>query len=849
MLRVTWRNLVARKLRLVLSAFAIVLGVAFVAGSFIFTDALGGAFSGIVKGTTADVEVMPTGAGEVDQFGTDARTLPASLVDELQEFPEVAEASGIDELQGVFVISKAGKLIGGNGPPGLAFNYADTTAITGKPILSRAAGELPDGPGEIALDIDTADKAGYDVGDTVTLVTPGDPPTMKAELVGLVRFGSEGGLVGATLTVFDERVIQDLFFGGRDVYTNISVTAAEGVSQTELRDAVQPLLPNGVEALTGDKFAADQQEAIGEILGFINIFLLVFAAVSMVVGTFLIINTFSILVAQRSRELALLRAMGASKRQVNRAVLAEAFVVSVVGSTLGVGLGYLLALGLKALFGIIGLDLGGASMSLAPRTIGIAYAVGILVTMVAAYLPARRASRIAPIEAMRDDVALGETSLRRRTILGAGMVAAGVVLMVLGFVGEGGRGLSLIGLGMLVILVGVSQAAALAGRPILRGLGVVYRRLFGTVGHLATENSLRHPRRTAATSSALMIGLTLVALMSILGQSAKASTDAAIEESLTAELIVSNATGQFFSTAYAKQIAELDGVASVTTFRQASAKLEESQVFLQAVDPDSLDAALQLPVDAGSLQSFDDRSVLVSSTRADASNLEVGDSVELTFPAGLKALDVAGIYPTGGAISGDFVLTLEGLKRAGIKPEDSLLFVSKEPGASERQVRAAIERVLADNPTVTLKDQEEFANEQKGLINTVLYIIYALLGLAVIIAMLGITNTLALSVIERTREVGLLRAVGLSRRQLRRMVRLEAVAIAILGAVLGVVMGIAFGVAMQRAIADQGLDVLEIPWLQLVIFVALAAVVGVLAAVFPARRAAKLDVLQAITTE
>lgn len=849
MWRVTWRNLVARKIRLALSAFAIVLGVAFVAGSFIFTDALGGAFNGIVKGTTADVEVMPEGAGGVDSFGTDARTIPAAVVDDLRALPEAAAVAGSNEVQGVFVIGSDGKLIGGNGPPGLAFNYNEMTAVTGAQILTLAEGELPTGPGQVAVDVDTADKSGYDIGDEVTLVTPGDPPTMQLELTGLVNFGSEGGLVGATLTIFDDEEIQDLFFDGEDVYTNISLTAADGVSQTELRDAARPLLPEGIEAENGDTVAKDAQDEIGEILGFINIFLLVFAAVSMVVGTFLIINTFSILVAQRSRELALLRAMGASKKQVNRAVLAEAFVVSLIGSTVGLGLGFLLAIGLKALFGVIGLDLGNADMPVEPRTVLVSYAVGVLVTLVAASLPARRAGRMAPVEAMRDDVALPESSLRRRALIGTALIVLGVALMVLGFVGEGGGGLSLIGLGMLVILIGVSLTAAVLGRPIIRGLGVVYRRRFGAVGRLATENSLRNPRRTAATSSALMIGLTLVALMSILGQSAKASTDKAIEESLTAELIVSNATGQFFSPAYADKIRDIDGVASVTVFRQAGAKIGDSQVFLQAVDPAALGAALQVPIDAGSLEGFDDQSALISSTTAKSRNLDVGDSVKLDFPAGSQAFTVAGVFPPGGAISGGFVLTLKGLERSGIKPEDSLLFISKEPGASEASVRTEIEKVLVDNPTVTLKNQEEFADEQKGLINTVLYIIYALLGLAIIIAVLGITNTLALSVIERTREVGLLRAVGLSRRQLRSMVRLESIAISVLGAVLGVVMGIAFGVALQRAIADQGIDVLSIPWLQLFAFVVLAAFVGVLAAVLPARRAARLNVLRAITTE
>ncbi len=849
MRKVTWRNLVARKVRLALSAFAIVLGVAFVAGSFIFTDALGGAFNGIIKGTTADVEVAPKNGNDFTSFGQDARTIPADVVDKLAALPGAAEAHGTVEVQGVYVISKQDKLIGGNGPPGLAFDFDDTTAITGARIFTLKRGDLPQGDAQIALDEDTADKAGYRIGDEVTLVTPGKQPTVKATLTGIVKFGSEGGLVGATLTIFDEQALQDMFFDGNDVFTSISLSAAGGVSQQELADAANKVLPDGVVAQTGDAVAKKNEDAIGEALGFINKFLLIFAGVSMVVGTFLIINTFSILVAQRSRELALLRALGASRRQVNRAVLTEALVVGLFGSVVGIAVGYLLAIGLRTLFGAFGLDLAGAELPIHPRTVVVCLVVGVLVTLLAAYLPARRAGRIAPVAAMRDDVALPESTLRRRLAIGSGLVVLGVAAMVAGFIGEGGAGLSLIGGGMLAVLVGTALVSPVVGRPVIVGLGEVYRRVFGTVGVLAKENSLRNPRRTAATASALMIGLTLVALMSILGASAKKSTDQAIDESLTAELIVSNAIAQDFSPQIAVQIRDVDGVASVAQFRQAGPRVDGQQVYVGATDPAALADALKLPMDAGGLSALDDSSVLVSSNTAKARGYQVGDAVGMKFPKLTEQLTVAGVYPSGGALFTDYLVTLDAMENGGYAPRDSLLYVTKVPGVSEGRVRAGIDKVLAGNPTVTLKNQKEFADEQKAQINQLLAIVYALLGLAVIIAVLGIVNTLALSVIERTREVGLLRAVGMSRRQLRRMVRLESVAIAVLGAVLGVVLGIAFGIALQQALADQGIDVLSVPWVQLMIFVLVSAAVGVLAAVLPARRAAKLDVLRAITTE
>ena len=850
MWRVGLRNLLARKVRLALSAIAIVLGVAFVAGSFVFTDTLGNAFDGIVGGTTADVVVMPRGAGEIDNLGIDARTIPASVVDDLSRLPGAAAVAGSAEVQGVYVIGADGKLIGGNGPPGLAFNYTDMTSITGDRMLTLAEGRLPRGPHEIALDLQAAEDGGYHLGDEVTLVTPGDPPTMRARLVGLVRFGSEGSLLGATLTVFDLQTVQDLFFDGRDVYTSIAMTTADGVSQAELRDEARAVVPSGVQVWAGDDFAERTKSQVGKYLGFVNTFLLVFAAVAMVVGSFLIVNTFSILVAQRSRELALLRALGASRRQVNLSVLLEALVVGLFGSTVGGGMGYLLAIGLKSLFGAVGLDLGGQSMPLELRTVVVSYAVGVTVTLVAAYLPARRAGRVAPVEAMREEVALPETALHRRMLVGGGLVAVGAGALALGLRGEGQSGLALVGLGMLAILVGVSLTAAVVGRPVIITLGSLFRRTSGMVGTLAGQNSLRNPRRTTATASALMVGLTLVTLMSILGQSAKASTDKAIEANLDAQLIVSNVTGQFFSPAYAREIRKVDGVAAVVPLRAATAKLDGSGVFIEATDPAAIESAVRMPMVTGALAALGESSVLLKQSVADAHDLGLGDRITLRFAGGPRTYRVAGILPsTGGAIAGDVVMTLGALRAAGIVPQDSILFIATAPGASQASVRTAVDAILADNPTVTLKDQQQFADEQKAQIDTFLYLIYALLGLAVVIAVLGITNTLALSVIERTREIGLLRAVGLGRRQLRTMIRLEAIAIAVLGALLGVAMGLVFGTVLQRAVADEGIDVLSVPWVRLGVFVVLAAVVGVLAALLPARRAARLDVLQAIATE
>jgi putative ABC transport system permease protein len=849
MFRATIRNLLARKLRLALSGFAIVLGVAFVAGSFVFTDTLGKSFDGIVNGTTPDVKVEvkdatdpadPEGAGDI-------RTLPASVVEDLRaEVPGAARVDGNVTVGNVYVVDDDGKLVGGNGPPSFALSFNDAPSITGRPVLSVAKGREPSGPGEIMLDEFTADRAGYEVGDTVPLVTLSDQPRLTATLTGIVKFG-EGSTQGATLTVFDTEAMQQLFFDGRDVYTDVWLTADDGVSQEQLRDEAAGVIPNDLVAKTGDTVADESQDDFEEAISFISIFLLVFAGIALVVGTFLIINTFSILVAQRSRELALLRALGASRRQVTRSVLLESFIVGVVGSTIGLFLGFGLPPALTALMRAIGIDFQLDSLVFKPRTAIVAYAVGIVVTMIAAYLPARRASRIAPVAALRDDIALPESSIHWRTIIGSVVVVIGAGLMGLGLAGSGGGGAALVGLGILFVLLGVAALSPVVGRPVLIALGRLYRP-FGIVGRLATQNSLRNPRRTAATASALMIGLALVATMSVLGSSANASIDKMVEENLAADYVISNAIGAPFSPGIAEQAAQVDGVESVAAYRGMPVDVDDQQIWGGATDTEAFTQMIDATVLDGSLDDLTGNSVAIDNATAEDLGVSVGDSIDLEFPGSDQTVEVVATYDDNPAM-GQYVVPFSVFDAAQLRPADSYVYILRDPDASESQVRADLEQLVEDLPTVSLKDQEEFADEFKAGINQLLFLIYALLGLAIVIAVLGIINTLALSVIERTREVGLLRAVGMNRRQLRRMVRLESIAIAVLGAVLGVVMGVVFGVVLQRAIADQGLDVLSVPYVSLGIFVVLAAVVGVLAALLPARRAARLDVLRAITTE
>ncbi|MET3808318.1 putative ABC transport system permease protein [Nakamurella sp. UYEF19] len=850
MLHATLKSLLAQKLRMAMSTFAIILGVAFVSGSFVFTDTMSNSFGDIFRQTAPDVTVRPAHAQAASAggfTGADTRPIPAALVTTLAALPGVSLAGGVVSDQSTFVIGKNGKVVGsGGGAPGIGDNYDSGPAADGSAIVTITSGTAPAGPGQVLLDDKTAATAGYALGDTVHLVTSGRQPSVTATLVGTVRFGRSGNLVGATLVLMDTPTAQRLYLGGADAFNSVAVTGDGSLTNQQLSDEVTAALPAGFEAVDDEQIAAENQTAIAQSLSFSSTFLLIFAAISLVVGTFLILNTFSIIVAQRTKELALFRALGASRRQVTRSVLVEALVVGLVGSTVGLLLGFVLALGLKALFGAIGLDLSQAGLVLQWRTVAVAYAVGVLVTLLAAYVPARRAGTVPPIAAMQDNAVLPESSMKLRMLAGGLLTAVGAALMVWAFLAGGS--IPLLGGGVLAVFLGVVMLGPVIGRPLVTAIASPFPRLFGTVGVLARQNARRNPRRTAATASALMIGLALISAMAVLGQSTKSSVDESLRTDLTADYVVSNATPAPFSATIGPRIAAVPGVADVVGFRVTVAGVNGVQGNVSSFDPTALRKVVALTVKSGDLD-IGDNGVLVTSTRAETEGWKVGDTLIIGLPAGPRTMPIVGILAPTRFLGADVVLPPAALRTGGITAADTLLFLTRTPGADTVTVTAGINRVLADLPTVTLQDQNAFAATTRASIDQIIAIIYALLGLAVIIAVLGIVNTLALSMVERTREIGLLRAVGMSRRQLRSMIRLESVAIAVLGAVLGIGLGLIFGISLQRSLSGQGIQVLSIPVAQLLAFVVLAAIVGVLAAVLPARRAARMGVLRAITTQ
>jgi putative ABC transport system permease protein len=480
--------------------------------------------------------------------------------------------------------------------------------------------------------------------------------------------------------------------------------------------------------------------------------------------------------------------------------------------------------------------------------VAIAYLVGVAVTVAAAYIPARRAARVPPVAAMRDEVALPQAPRSLHAGLGGALAVAGAVALGAGLFLDTSLRAELVGAGITAVFLGIALLAPVLAGPLVRVIAAGYPRMFGTVGRLARENALRNPRRTAATASALMIGLALVSAMAVIGESTNESIDVALEDDLTADFVISNAVGQPFSTNVAAEVAAVDGVAEVAQVRWQVGQVAGDDANIAALDPPAFSKAVRLDVTDGDTD-LGSSGTLVSTALAEREQLVVGDRLTVTLPAGDRELDVAGIFADNPVVGSDVVIGFGVLEAGGVSPADSFVYVVQGPGADPARTRSSLEEITAGLPTVTVKDQDAFDEEQRAPVNRLLSLVYALLGLAVLIAVLGIVNTLALSMMERTREVGLLRAVGMSRPQLRAMVRWESVAIAVLGAVLGIVLGVVFGVALQSALSGEGLQVLAIPWARLAGFVMLAALVGVLAAVWPARRAAKLDVLRAITTE
>jgi putative ABC transport system permease protein len=847
MWRATIKGLLAHKVRLGLTALAIVLGVSFVSGTFILTDTMGRAFDDLFATVNEGISVRVSGVPQFESSGPEgdaagtAERVPAELLDTIRAVDGVRSAEG--GLTGYAqLVDKTGEAVTTGGAPTFGVAWPDDASIN--PLVLRQ-GRPPRASGEIVVDANTAEKRDLRVGDQVTVLLQG--PSMRATIVGVAGFGQADNLGGATLIAFDSRTAQ-VALNGQGKFDEIDVTAEPGVSPEELRDRIQRVLPASFQAKTGEEAAAQDSDDIKQALSFFNIALLVFAAIALFVGAFIIFNTFQILVTQRTRELALLRALGASPAQVRRSVIAEALIVGLLASVTGLGAGFLLAVGLQGLLKAFGIELPSTTLQLLPRTIIAAFAVGVGTTLVSSIMPAIRAARVPPVAALREAEPADYRGSPRRTVSGLAITALGVGILMYGLLGGPSNAAALVGLGAATVFFGVAILSPLIVRPVARFLGAPLA-LAGVPGKLGRENAMRNPKRTASTAAALMIGLGLVAFVGIFAQSIKASSDKILEETLKADYLVTTTQFTGFSLDVATRLRSDPAFATVSEFRAGLFGLNGGGQQVQGVDPTNLDDVIQVDMKEGSLAELGEDNILVFEDAAKTHGWNVGDTVEAEFArTGKQSLRVVGIY-TDDRLLGPYVVSLSTFQKNFVEQLDDIVLVKTAPGTSQAQARAAANRVAKEFPNVNLEDQAQFRQSQADQIGQLLGLINALLGLAILIALVGIVNTLALSIYERTREIGLLRAVGMVRRQVRRMIRWESVIIAVFGALLGTGVGVFFGWAMVQALKDVGISVLAIPGGQLVLYIVLAGLAGVLAAILPARRAAKLNVLEAIAYE
>jgi putative ABC transport system permease protein len=848
MLRATLRTAFAHKGRLALSMLAVILGVAFVTGSLMLTNALDRTFVDIIEGSAQDVQVTKEPA-----VGTDITTDPGDgapllvseeVVDQVREVDGVAAAGGTIARNGVYLLDSEGEVVGAVGPPALGVNWDPDPLLNVSEIID---GREPQQTNEIAVDDVTFPKIGADIGDQVTVVTP--VGEVKTTLVGTFRFGETGSLAGATLTAFTSEQAQELLTAPGQ-WMAVDVAVADGFTDDEVAAGITEAVDDdNLIAKTRAVQVEEQSTALQEGLAFFTYVMVGFAGISLFVAAFLIYNTFNMLIAQRGRELALMRAIGATRGQVLRSVLVEAVLMALVAVVLGIMLGYVLALGLAALFASIGLDLT-SGIAITPASMLWAAVVGFVVTLVAAIVPASRASRIAPVAALREAGTADEGVGRVRTAVGVVLLIASAVIITVGLDNPdtGTRALQT-ALGSLLLLVAVVTLSPALSVALVAIIAPVVRLLGRTPGKLAARNAARAPRRLATTASALTIGLALVVAVTIITSSAKASLEQLVDDSFQAELIVTTQTQQPFDTKIADEIGEIDGVEFVISESGGNARVDGEDQQIVAIGGGPLDSVYSVDAVTGEFGSLTEGKAVVSTDLADDRGWKIGDKVPVLFPSGEEqTFKIVGNFESNSLISG-LVIPLDDYRELGGAAQDRALLVTLEPDADSESVLEQVEEAAAANPLIEVLDQSEIKEQSAAQLNQLLYLVYAMLALSVIIAALGVVNTLALSVIERTREIGLLRAVGATRRQIRRAIRWEAVIVALLGAILGIAAGIAAGTAMQQALAETGIDILDIPVGTLLIILAVSVLIGILAAVLPARRAARLNMLEAIATE
>ncbi|MGF1431333.1 ABC transporter permease [Kitasatospora sp. LaBMicrA B282] len=852
LLKTSLRNFLAHKGRMVLSLIAIVLSVAFVSGTLVFSNTATSTFDKLFDATASDVAVNPAppkGGGDAADNGGRTQTIPATALAQLAGRPGVKTAEGQVSVQSATLVNpKTNKAAG---PTGGAPTIVGAWVPGPRSPMKITSGAAPSGPQQMMIDADTAKHAGLHLGDPIRII--GDQGTFDFTVSGIATF--TGTNPGAALAFTDVPTAQRDLLGNTTSYTSIDVYGDGSRTDDQLKSELSGVLGADYQLKTAAEQKADGQKSVGSFLDFMKYVMLGFAGISLLVGGFLIINTFSMLVAQRTREIGLLRALGGSRRQVNRSVLVEALLLGVLGSTLGLAAGLGIAQLLIQLMKLAGMNLS-SSLSIGAEVPIAAYAVGVVITVLAAWIPARRAGKVSPMAALRDHGTPGEGATNRvRLVLGLLVTAGGGALLTAAATTKQlGTAGSQLGLGLLLTLIGFVVLGPLLAGVVIRVLGAALPALFGPAGRLAQRNALRNPRRTGATAAALMIGLALVTGASVVTNSMVSSTSAQIDKSVGADYIVMTNHGGL-TAAMVTAAQGTPGLAHLTEQRELPATFtlpdgRTSDQFVSAVSP-SFTQDFSLPVSSGSASALTAGGITIDADYAKNNNLKVGDTLGVDYGKGrTQKLPIALVTATGNSIFDRHffatLATVSAVVPADQQPNDVAVFGKAAAGADKAQTLTALQNSLNAYPQVTVQDQAGYKKLVQQSVNTLLYLVYGLLALAIMVAVLGVVNTLALSVVERTREIGLLRAIGLSRRQLRRMIRLESVVIAVFGAILGTGLGLAWGVTTQRVLKGSGLSVLSVPTGTIVVVLLLSAVVGLLAALLPAFRAGRMNVLAAI---
>jgi putative ABC transport system permease protein len=846
MWKATLRGLVARRVRLALTLAAIVLGVAFVSATYILTDALSSEINRVFLSASAGVDVTVRSSaalGDTSGLSADRARMPAALLPQVQQVPGVASADGI-VIGFATIIDAQGHAVRPRAGPGIGISWPSKQELG---PLRLQTGRAPSGPNEMLVDKSTATEAHLHLGDVVRVVSTGAAQPFR--IVGTMTFG-DAASAGPTLASFDTPTAQQ-FFQAPGLYDAINVAASPGVSNDALIQRINQVLPPGVEAVDATDAAKQDAQSLQSVLDLFEGIVLVFAGVGVFVGAFLIFNTFGVLVAQRVRELGLLRALGAEPSQVRRSVLGEAALTGLVGGAFGLVVGFALATLLMRLLGVLGVGIPSGPLRVHVRTVVVALGVGLVVTVIASSLPARRASRVSPIEALSDAPdGVSWRRERRDAIIGIALFVTAIVLFARAVIGRPQYQLAWFGAAGVLLYVAISALAPFAARPVARGLGAVLPRMTGVSGVLARENTLRNARRTATTAATLMVGLSLMSLTAILAASASASISGAVDQGLHAQLIMSGPELFPFSTSARDAVAANPDVANAASVRLGNGRVNGAATRIAAVDPMVFSRVADLGVEGGSVATLQPGEVLVHEAVARDHNWHVGDTITMGFTRiGDTTARIAGIFKRNQLVFASYVIPMS-VYEAGFGTQlDSFVYVQLQPDVSPTLGRAAVGQAAAPYPTVEVNDRAGFSGALDDQVHRIVGVVWALLALAVLTGVLGIVNTLALSVIERTREIGLLRTVGMARRQVRLMIGGEAVLIALVGAVLGIGLGCALGWMLSRILGNEGVDVFAVPWVELVVFFVLAGVAGLCASALPAWRASRLSVLDAIAHE